>query len=132
MNISPDPKDEYFADGLTEELITALSRIRGLRVIARTSVSHTKSSPKPIRQIGAELGVGTILEGSVRRRERLRITLQLIDAISDEHRWAETFDRTLSDVFEIQAEVANRTAAALKVELLDSDRDALSRPRSGA
>ncbi len=129
VNISPDPKDEYFADGLTEELITALSRIRGLRVIARTSVSQYKSSPKPIRQIGAELGVGTILEGSVRRAgERLRITLQLIDAISDEHRWAETFDRTLSDVFEIQAEVANRTAAALKVELLDTDRDALSRP----
>ncbi len=128
-NISPDPRDEYFADGLTEELISALSRIRGLRVIARTSVIQYKSSPKPIRQIGAELGVGTVLEGSVRRAgERLRITLQLIDANSEEHRWAETFDRTLNDVFEIQAEVADRTATALQVELRDSDRDALRRP----
>ena len=128
-NISPDPKDEYFADGLTEELITALSRLRGLRVIARTSVSQYKSAPKPIRQVGAELGVGTVLEGSVRRAgDRLRITLQLIDTDSEEHRWAETFDRRLSDVFEVQAEVAEQTAAALKVELLAADREAVRRP----
>ncbi len=125
-NISPDPRDEYLADGLTEELIAVLSRIRGLRVIARTSVSQYKTAPKPIRQVGSELSVGSILEGSVRRAgERLRITLQLIDASTEEHRWAETYDRELRDIFEIQAEIAERTAAALRVELLGGEREAL-------
>ncbi len=128
-NISPDPKDEYFADGLTEELISVLSRVRGLRVIARTSVGQYKSTPKSIRQIGSELGVGAVLEGSVRRSgDRLRITLQLIDVDSEEHRWAETYDRNLNDVFEIQAEVADRTASALRVELVATERDAIRRP----
>ncbi len=128
-NISPDPKDEYFADGLTEELITVLSRLHGLRVIARTSVSSYKTAPKPIRQIGSELGVGAILEGSVRRAgDRLRITLQLIDVASEEHRWAESYDRNLSDVFEIQADIAERTARALQVELLGSERAAVRKP----
>ncbi len=128
-NISPDPKDEYFADGLTEELIAVLSRLRGLRVIARTSVNQYKSNPKPVRQIGSELGVGAVLEGSVRRAgDRLRITLQLIDTNSEEHRWAETFDRKLSDVFEIQAEIADKTAGALKLELVEAERETLRRP----
>ena len=125
-NISPDPADEYLAEGLTEELISMLSRLQGLRVIARTSVSPYKNAPKPIRQIGAELSVGAVLEGSVRRvGNRLRITLQLIDAASEEHRWAETYDRELQDVFAIQADVAERTARALRVELLGAEREAL-------
>jgi len=128
-NISPDPKDEYFAEGLTEELISVLSRLHGLRVIARTSVSQYRSSPKPVRQIGEELGVDAVLEGSVRRAgNRLRITLQLIDVATEEHRWAENYDRQLDDVFEIQAEVAEKTAGSLRLELLGSDRDALRRP----
>jgi len=127
-NISPDSKDEYFADGLTEELITVLSRLHGLRVIARTSVSQYKMSPKPVRQVAEELGVDAVLEGSVRRAgTRLRITLQLIDVSTEEHRWAENYDRQLDDVFEIQAEVAEKTAAALRLELLGSDREALRR-----
>jgi len=98
-------------------------------VTARTSVSQYKGAAKSIRQVGSELGVGAVLEGSVRRAgDRLRITLQLIDADSEEHRWAETFDRQLSDVFEIQAEVAGQTAAALKIQLLESDREAVRRP----
>ena len=125
-NISPDPNDAYLADGLTEELISVLSRLRGVRVIARTSVSQYKGTAKPVRQIGTELGVGAVLEGSVRRAgDRLRITLQLIDAPTEEHRWAETYDRQLSDVFAIQAEVAERTAAALRVELAGADRAAI-------
>jgi adenylate cyclase len=125
-NISPDAKDEYFADGLTEELISVLSRIQGLRVIARTSVSQYKQSPRPIRQVGYELGVGSVLEGSVRRAgDRLRITLQLIDVATEEHRWAQTYDRKMSDVFEIQAEVAESTAASLRLELLGTDKVAL-------
>jgi len=126
VNISPDPKDEYFADGLTEELISVLSQIRGLRVIARTSVSQYKGTAKPIAQIGSELGVGSVLEGSVRKADsQLRITVQLIDVETEEHRWAHTYDRKLDNVFAIQAEVAERTAGALKVELLKSEREAI-------
>lgn len=128
-NISPDPRDEYFADGLTDELISVLSRLHGLRVIARTSVGQYKATTKTIRQVGSELGVSAVLEGTVRRAgERLRVTLQLIDANSEEHRWAETYDRHLSDVFEIQADIAGRTADALRVELLGSERAAVRRP----
>ena len=131
-NISPDPKDEYFADGLTEELISVLSQIRGLRVIARTSVGQYKGTSKPIGQIGSELGVDAILEGSVRKAgDQLRIAVQLIDVKTEEHRWAQTYDRMLANVFAIQAEVAERTAGALKLELLSSERDAvLERPTS--
>ena len=125
-NISPDSGDEYFADGLTEELITVLSQIRGLRVISRTSVSFYKGSGKPLKQIGGELGVSSVLEGSVRKSgNHLRITVQLVDVQSDEHRWAQTYDRELENVFAIQAEVAERTAAALKVELLKPEREVI-------
>lgn len=125
-NISPDPKDEYFADGLTEELITVLSQARGLRVIARTSVGQYKGTTKPVTQIGSELGVSSVLEGSVRKAgDRLRIAVQLIDVKTEEHRWAETYDRRLDNVFAIQAEVAERTAHALKVELLGPEREAM-------
>jgi len=125
-NISPDPSDEYFAEGMTEELIAVLSQIRGLRVISHTSVRQYKGTTKPAPQIGAELGAESILEGSVRKSgDRLRITVQLIDARTDEHRWAQTYDRTLENVFTIQAEVAERTAGELKVELLSAEREAL-------
>jgi TolB-like protein len=121
-NISPDPKDEYFADGLTEELISVLSQIRGLRVISRTSVNQYKGTAKPIAQIASELGADSVLEGSVRKAgDQLRIAVQLIDTRTDEHRWAKTYDRRLENVFAIQAEVAERTAEALKVELLKSE-----------
>ncbi|HXW66436.1 MAG TPA: adenylate/guanylate cyclase domain-containing protein [Thermoplasmata archaeon] len=125
-NISPDPHDEYFADGLTEELISVLSRIGGLRVLARTSVNQYKGTSKPISVIGAELGAQAVLEGSVRKDgDQLRITMQLIDADTQEHRWAQTYDRRLENVFAIQAEVAERTAEALKVQLLSSERKAI-------
>ncbi|MCI4352678.1 MAG: tetratricopeptide repeat protein [Thermoplasmata archaeon] len=125
-NISPDPKDEYFADGLTEELITALSKLRELRVIARTSVSQYKSGQKSVAQIAAELGVGSVLEGSVRKSgNRLRIALQLIDADSQEHIWADTFDRELTDVFALQTEIAERTATVLRLELVGLERESL-------
>ena len=131
-NISPDPKDEYFADGLTEEMITVLSQIKGLRVISRTSVTQYKTTSKPIAQIGSELGADAILEGSVRKSgDQLRIAVQLIDTRTDEHRWAQTYDRKLENVFAIQSEVAERTASALKVQLLSSERQAIQeRPTS--
>ena len=125
-NISSDRENEYFADGLTEEMIAVLSEVKGLQVISRTSVNQYKGTTKSVAQIGRELGVGTVLEGSVRKAgDRLRITVQLIDAPTDNHRWAKTYDRKMDDVFAIQAEVAERTAAALKVELLTSERETL-------
>ncbi len=125
-NISPDPSDEYFADGLTEELITVLSQIRGLRVIARTSVAQYKGSTRSIPQIGRELGVDSILEGSVRKAgDQLRITLQMIEVATEEHRWAHTYDRRLENIFAVQREIAERTAETLRIELLSAERDAL-------
>ena len=118
VNISPDPRDEYIADGLTEELITLLSQLRGLQVTARTSVVQYKGAPKPIDQVGMELGVTSILEGSVRKAgDQLRITVQLIDVGSQGHSWSGTYDRSLADIFAVQTEVAQRIADALKVQL---------------
>ncbi len=122
-NISPDPRDEYFADGLTEELITVLSQLSGLRVIARTSVMPYKSTSKGLAEIGAELGVSSFLEGSVRKSgNRLRITAQLIDAGSQGHLWARTYDRDLDDVFAVQSDIAKQVVESLKVELKATDR----------
>ena len=135
-NISPDPNDEYFADGLTEELISVLSQVGELRVIARTSVTPYKSTSKGVSQIGEELGVSSILEGSVRKAgNRLRITVQLIDVASQGHVWAHTYDRELDDIFALQSDIAKQVAEALKVKLLAReearlDRRALSRPDS--
>ena len=121
-NISPDPKDEYFADGLTEEMITVLSQLKDLRVIARTSVTPYKSTSKGVSQIGTELGVSSILEGSVRKAgNRLRITAQLIDVASQAHLWSNMYDRELDDVFALQSEMAKEVAEALKVKLLSRD-----------
>lgn len=126
-NISPDPKDEYFAEGLTEEMITVLSQLRELRVIARTSVTPYKSTTKGISQIGSELGVTSILEGSVRKSgTRLRITVQLIDVASQGHVWAANYDRELTDVFALQSEMAMQVAEALKVKLLSREEARLS------
>ena len=117
---------------MTEELISVISQVKGLRVISRTSVSQYKGATKPIAQIGVELGADSVLEGSVRKSgDRLRITVQLIDTKTDEHRWAQTYDRKLEDVFAIQADLAERTASALRVELLKSEREILQeRPTS--
>jgi TolB-like protein/class 3 adenylate cyclase len=128
-NISPDAKDEYFADGLTEELITVLAQLPELRVIARTSVMPYKTEPKPVTQVGKELGASTVLEGSVRKAgDRLRITVQLIDVASQEHTWAETYDRKLEDIFAVQAEVAKTVATVLKLRLRKADKVRLERP----
>ncbi len=125
-NISPDPKDEYIADGLTEELITVLSQLTGLQVIARTSILPYKTAPKPLAQIGAELGVGSILEGSVRKSgEQLRITAQLIEVRSLGHVWASTYDRKLDDIFAVQSDVAKRIAEALRVKVAKGEQERL-------
>ncbi len=121
--ISSDQQDEYFADGLTEEIINTLSSIPGLKVIARTSVMKYKEASKSVGEIGRELKVGTILEGSVRKAGgRLRITIQLIDVGSESPIWSQKYDRELEDVFKIQTDIAERVAEALKVQLLTENR----------
>jgi len=117
-NISPDPNDEYFAAGLTDELITVLSKVKGLEVIARTSVLRYKGGAKQIATIGRELQVGSVLEGSVRKSgNRIRVTAQLIDASNEAHVWADAYDRQLDDVFAVQSDIAGKVAEALRLEL---------------
>jgi adenylate cyclase len=117
-NISPDPNDEYFAAGLTDELITALSKVKGLEVIARTSVLRYKGGAKQIATIGRELQVASVLEGSVRKSgNRIRVTAQLIDASNEAHVWADSYDRQLDDVFAVQSDIAGKVAEALRLEL---------------
>ncbi len=128
VNISPDPSDEYFADGLTEELISALSQVRDLSVIARTSVVPYKTAPKSIAQVGAELGVDTVLEGSVRKAgQRIRITLQLVDVATQNHIWASSYNREIDDVFAVQTDIAERTANALQLEFAKAESSGLKR-----
>ena len=128
-NISPDPHDEYFADGLTEELIAVLSQVPGLSVTARTSILPYKTAPKSIAQVGQELGVDTVLEGSVRKSgQKIRITLQLIDVSTQRHVWAGTYNRELTDVFEVQSDIAERTAEALRLQLARSEPARARRP----
>ncbi len=125
-NISAEQSDEYIADGLTEELISTMSKVRGLSVISRTSVMQYKGKTKPIVEIGRELNAGTILEGSVRKAgNRLRVSVQMIDALEDKHLWVENYDRELQDIFAVQSDIATRVADALKVELLSNDKKEL-------
>ena len=127
-NLISDPAEAYFADGMTEEIISAISKVRELDVISRTSVMQYKNTTKKAAEIGSDLNVGTLLEGSVRKAgNRVRIAVQLIDANSDKHLWAENYDRTLEDVFSIQSEIAQSVAAMLKVTLLEKDRKRLER-----
>jgi len=117
-NISNDTMQEYFSDGITEDIITQISKIKGLRVISGTSVMQYKNVSRNIRQIADELQVATILEGSVRREgNQVRITAQLIDANTDRHIWANNYDRNISEVFAIQSEVAQQIANELNVSL---------------
>jgi adenylate cyclase len=129
-NISPAPDDAYLADGLTEELIHTLSQLSSLRVIAPASVMRYRGTRKGATEIGQELQVGTIVEGSVRKAgQRLRITVQLIDAPTQEHLWSEAYDREMADVFAMQEEIAQCVAAEMQVQLPRGDEPAAASPR---
>jgi TolB-like protein/Flp pilus assembly protein TadD len=118
IDISPQRDQEYFADGLTEEILNALVRLPGLRVPARTTSFSFKGKDVPVSEIAQQLGVAHVLEGSVRRDgDRLRITAQLVDARGDRHLWSERFDRGIADVFAVQEEIAQAVAAALRLRL---------------
>jgi TolB-like protein/tetratricopeptide (TPR) repeat protein len=122
VNMSPDPNDEYFADGITDEIITTASGISGLKVISRTSVMGYKGTTKKLTEIGKELRVGSILEGSFKKAgSRIRVTTQLIDVAGDEHLWAQNYDRNLDDVFEVQSDIAKQVADALRVRILTDE-----------
>jgi eukaryotic-like serine/threonine-protein kinase len=127
-NLTHDEASEYFSDGMTEDVIARLSRVGTLKVISRTSVMRYRKTTKSLREVAGELGVATVVEGTVRRAgTRLRIVAQLIDARTDEHLWAETFDRNLTDVFAIQSEIAEEIAKALAATLTPSERVQLAR-----
>jgi serine/threonine protein kinase/tetratricopeptide (TPR) repeat protein len=129
-NLSQNPEQEYFADGMTEALITELSKIRALKVTSRTSVMQYKDARKPVPLIGRELGVKAVIEGSVMRSGgKVRITAQLIRAASDEHLWAESFDRDLSDVLALSSDMARLIAGKVRVALTPSEEARLSAHR---
>ena len=118
QNISGDPEQEYFADGMVEEIITALSRIRWFFVIARNSTFTYKGRAVDVKQVGRELGVRYVLEGSVRKAgNRIRVTAQLVEAETGNHVWAERYDRDLADIFAVQDEITERVVAAIEPEL---------------
>lgn len=123
VNLSGDPENEYFSDGVTETILTTLSRMHDLKVISRTSVMSLKGMTKSLRQIAHELGVAYLVEGAVQRSGgRVRITAQLIDGRDDTHLWAESYDRDLEDIFAIQSDVAERVVASLKAALTPIER----------
>lgn len=129
-NLSGDPEQEYLADGLTEALITDLSKIGSLRVISRTSIMRYKGAHKPLPEIARELGVQVVLEGSVQRStDRVRINVQLIDAPADRHLWSERYERAFRDVLSLQSEIAAAVSREVRVTLTSDERARLARAR---
>ena len=125
--MSGDPEQEYFSDGISEDIITDLSKIAGLMVISRNSSFSYKGRSVDIRTVGRDLGVRSILEGSIRRAgNRVRITAQLIDVATGGHLWAERYDRNLTDIFELQDDVTCRIVDALKVTLSPAEKARLA------
>jgi serine/threonine-protein kinase len=128
-NLSPDPENEFFTDGMTDELINALAKVNGLHVVSRTSAFAFKGATDDVRTIGARLSVGAVLEGSVRRMgRRLRLSAQLVDVRNGFQLWSETFDRELEDVFAIQDEISRAIVATLQVRLLGASHATMVRP----
>jgi eukaryotic-like serine/threonine-protein kinase len=130
-NLSDSKEDEYFSDGITEDILTRLSKISDLNVISRTTIMQYKNTPKSLKQIGEELKVGVILEGSVRHAgDRIRVSSQLIDAGADRHLWADTYDREMKDVFAVQSEVAEQIAAALQAKLEPGEKERIEKKQT--
>src|SRR5204862_217168 len=121
-NLSDDREQQYFADGITEDLTADLSRVEGSFVISRNTAFTYRSKPIDTRQIGRELGVRYVLEGSVRRSgDQIRVNAQLIDAATDAHLWAERFDRDMGDLFALQNDITREIAVALSAELVSAE-----------
>jgi len=126
-NLTEDKQEEYFSDGITDDILTQLAQIADINVISRTSIMQYKGTKKSIREISKELNAGVILEGSVRRAgDKVRIVAQLIDANSDRHLWAETYDREFSDILTIQSEIARNISTALHARISQKEREKLT------
>jgi TolB-like protein len=128
VNMSEDSKQDYFSDGITEDLTSDLSKLSGLFVISRNSAFTYKGKPVKVQEVGKELGVQYVLEGSVRRADnQVRITAQLIDAIQDRHLWTERYDRPLKDIFALQDEIVQKLVTTLKLQLTLLEQGILAR-----
>ena len=126
-NLSGDPNNAYFAEGIQEEILTRLAGIAGLKVISRTSTQQYQSKPRNLREIAKQLGVANILEGSVQKAaDQVRVNVQLINAQTDSHLWAETYDRKLTDIFGVESEIAKRIADSLQARLTGREEQALA------
>src|SRR5262245_56320018 len=126
-NLSVDPENAYFADGIQDEILTRLSKIADLKVISRTSTQHYKSAPENLPEIAKQLGVANILEGRVQRSsDTVRVNVQLIKAANDSHVWADTFDRKLTDIFSVESDIAKGIAEALQAKLTGREEQALA------
>ena len=125
-NLSQDPDNAYFADGIQEEILTRLASIADLKVISRTSTQRYESKPSNLREIAKQLGVANILEGSVQKAaDQVRVNVQLVNAQTDSHLWAETYDRKLTDIFSVESEIAKKIAASLQAKLTGREEQAL-------
>src|SRR6266571_3878064 len=126
-NRSEDKANAYFADGIQDEILTRLSKIADLKVISRTSTQHYKSAPENVPQIGRELGVAHILEGSVQKSgDTVRVNVQLIKAANDSHLWADNFDRKLTDIFSVESEIAKSIADQLRAKITGKEEQAIA------
>ncbi|HEY2625470.1 MAG TPA: adenylate/guanylate cyclase domain-containing protein, partial [Candidatus Udaeobacter sp.] len=127
-NLSEDKGNAYFAEGVQDEILTRLAKVADLKVISRTSTQHFKSTPENLPQIARELGVTNILEGSVQKaNDQVRVNVQLINALTDAHLWADTYDRKLTDIFAVESDIAKTIAETLQARLTGSEKSALSK-----
>jgi TolB-like protein/Flp pilus assembly protein TadD len=127
-NLSRDPDNAYFAEGMQDEILTRLAKVADLKVISRTSTQHFKSTPENLPQIAKQLGVAHILEGSVQKAsDQVRVNVQLINALTDAHLWADTYDRKLTDIFAVESEIAKTIADALQAKLSGSEKSSIAK-----
>ena len=127
-NLSRDPDNAYFCEGVQDEILTRLAKVADLKVISRTSTQHFKSAPENLPQIAHQLGVANILEGNVQKAsDQVRVNVQLINAITDAHLWAEIYDRKLTDIFTVESDISKRIADTLQAKLTGSEKSALSK-----
>src|SRR5213079_1632210 len=127
-NLSRDPDNAYFCEGVQDEILTRLAKVSDLKVVSRTSTQHFKSSPDNLPQIAKQLGVAHVLEGSVQKsNDQVRVNVQLINALTDAHLWAETFDRKLTDIFAVESEIPKAVAETLQARLSGSEKNSIAK-----
>src|SRR5439155_648979 len=126
-NLSRDPDNAFFAEGVQDEILTRLAKVADLKVIARTSTQKFKSAPTDLRDVAKQLGVANVLEGRVQKAsDQVRISVQLINALNDTHLWAETYDRKLIDVFQLETDLAQKIAASLEAKLTGREKNEIN------